>query len=38
MMEFSYKFKVDNLYPIIEIILEKDKTKIRLSKQANQKQ
>ncbi len=30
MMEFAYKFKVDNLYPIIEIILGKDRMKIRL--------
>jgi len=30
MMEFAYKFKVDNLYPIIEIILGKNRMKIRL--------
>ena len=29
-MKFSYKFRGDNLYPIIEIILERGKTKIRL--------
>lgn len=29
MMEFSYKFKAGNLYPIKEVVLNKDGTKLR---------
>lgn len=30
MSEYSYKFRGDNVYPIVEVVLEKDKRKIKV--------